>query len=75
MRRMDLVLAQLREEMKGRSSETLSYDRDEAARLLGMSSGALDELIRSCVVLTIELGSEQRIPASEVRRLQRAQAM
>ncbi len=71
MTRMDLVLAQLREEMKGRSSERLSYDRDEAARLLGVSSGVLEELIRSCLVLTIELGTEQRIPASEIRRLQR----
>ncbi len=70
MTRMDLVLAQLREEMKGKGSERLSYDRDEAARLLGVSSGALEELIRSCVLLTIELGTEQRIPASEIRRLQ-----
>lgn len=74
MRRMDLVLAQLREELKERGSERLSYDRDEAARLLGMSNDALEEMIRSCVVLTIELGCEQRIPASEIRRLRKATA-
>ncbi len=70
MTRMDLVLAQLREELKERGSERLSYGRDEAALLLGVSNDVLEELIRSCVVLTIELGTEQRIPASEIRRLQ-----
>jgi hypothetical protein len=74
MIRMDVVLAQMREEMKGRGTERLSYDRDEAARLLGMSNVALEEMIRSCVVLTIQLDSEQRIPASEIRRLKKAWA-
>lgn len=74
MTRMDLVLAQLREEMKGRDPERLSYDRAEAARLLGLSSNALEAMIRSCVVLTIELDSQQRIPASEIRRLRKARA-
>ena len=69
MTRMNSVLAQLRRDMKGRNTERLSYSCEEAARLLGMPSRTLAEMIGGCVVLTFELDGEKRIPASEVRRL------
>ena len=66
---LKLLRLVVREEVRGKIEEPLLFAFPAAARKLGIGKTKLRELVKSGVVVTVQLGGREMVPASEIARL------